>query len=234
MRRALVAGLLAGSALGLGACTSSPPGWARGLRGRTVRVRGRVRRGPRSRAGRAARQPARPPDGRRRLRRVVARPPRRLRPAGPRGRRRRRRTSWATVPARSGSKPCQVAAVALPSGETRAFAARLDPPGAAGGTAYCRHGGGAALTDAGLWVVETVPALAARPGPARLRPGATGVAARRGRPRLDAGGVPTDSWSSPATGRTVPGAPAGTTSRHCSAPASPPWSRTAPARGRSP
>jgi hypothetical protein len=54
-----------------------------------------------------------------------------------------------------GSKPCQVAAVALPSGRTRAFAARLDPPGSRSDTAYCRHGGGAALTDAGLWVVET-------------------------------------------------------------------------------
>lgn len=55
-----------------------------------------------------------------------------------------------------GSKPCQVAAVAVPSGETRAFATRLDPPGGpSGGSAYCRHGGGAALTDAGLWVVET-------------------------------------------------------------------------------
>ena len=51
-----------------------------------------------------------------------------------------------------GSKPCQVAEVSLPSGRTRAFAARLDPPG---GTSYCRHGGGAALTDAGLWVIET-------------------------------------------------------------------------------
>ena len=51
-----------------------------------------------------------------------------------------------------GSKPCQVAAVSLPSGRTRSFAARLDPPG---GTSYCRHGGGAALTDAGLWVIET-------------------------------------------------------------------------------
>ena len=51
-----------------------------------------------------------------------------------------------------GSKPCQVAAVSLPSGRTRSFAARLDPPG---GTAYCRHGGGAALTGAGLWVIET-------------------------------------------------------------------------------
>lgn len=54
-----------------------------------------------------------------------------------------------------GSKPCQVAAVALPSGTTRAFARRLDPPGSTSRTAYCRHGGGAALTDAGLWVVET-------------------------------------------------------------------------------
>lgn len=55
-----------------------------------------------------------------------------------------------------GSKPCQVAAVALPEGDTRAFAPRLDPPGApATGAAYCRHGGGAALTAAGLWVVET-------------------------------------------------------------------------------
>ncbi|WP_457205971.1 hypothetical protein [Nocardioides sp. P5_C9_2] len=55
-----------------------------------------------------------------------------------------------------GSKPCQVAAVALPSGDTRAFADRLDPPGSpSDGSAYCRHGGGAALTDAGLWVVET-------------------------------------------------------------------------------
>lgn len=54
-----------------------------------------------------------------------------------------------------GSKPCQVAAVALPSGETLAFAPRLDPPGSPGGSAYCRHGGGAALTEAGLWVVET-------------------------------------------------------------------------------
>lgn len=51
-----------------------------------------------------------------------------------------------------GAKPCQVAAVSLPPGRTRSFAARLDPPG---GTAYCRHGGGAALTDAGLWVIET-------------------------------------------------------------------------------
>jgi hypothetical protein len=54
-----------------------------------------------------------------------------------------------------GSKPCQVAAVALPSGRTRAFAARLDPPGDRRDSAYCRHGGGAALTEAGLWVVET-------------------------------------------------------------------------------
>ena len=54
-----------------------------------------------------------------------------------------------------GSKPCQVAAVALPSGRTEAFAARLDPPGRPGGGGWCRHGGGAALTTAGLWVVET-------------------------------------------------------------------------------
>ena len=54
-----------------------------------------------------------------------------------------------------GSRPCQVAAVALPSGTTRAFARRLDPPGSTSRTAYCRHGGGAALTAAGLWVVET-------------------------------------------------------------------------------
>lgn len=51
-----------------------------------------------------------------------------------------------------GSKPCQVAEVSLPTGRTRSFAARLDPPGS---TAYCRHGGGAALSDAGLWVIET-------------------------------------------------------------------------------
>jgi hypothetical protein len=51
-----------------------------------------------------------------------------------------------------GRRPCQVAAVALPSGETQGFVRRLDPPG---GTTYCRHGGGAALTDAGLWVIET-------------------------------------------------------------------------------
>ena len=51
-----------------------------------------------------------------------------------------------------GQKPCQVAVVDLPSGRTRAFTGALDAP--VGGS-QCRHGGGAALTTAGLWVIQT-------------------------------------------------------------------------------
>ena len=130
MRRAPAVGLLlAGSVLGLGACTSDgrdaadAPGPCRaGLR------RHDVRRGPRPRAGRAARQPARPPGGRRRLRRLVARPARRLRPAGARG--------LALHGVRRGAPGRRGRQQALPGrgrrpavGRTRAFAARLDPPG---------------------------------------------------------------------------------------------------------
>ena len=51
-----------------------------------------------------------------------------------------------------GSKRCQVAVLDLPSGRTRAFTGELD---AGDGSPTCRHGGGAALTDAGLWVIQT-------------------------------------------------------------------------------
>lgn len=51
-----------------------------------------------------------------------------------------------------GQKLCQVAVVDLPSGRTRAFTGALD---AGDGSPSCRHGGGAALTDAGLWVIQT-------------------------------------------------------------------------------
>ncbi len=51
-----------------------------------------------------------------------------------------------------GQRMCQVAAVDLPSGRTRAFAEVLD---ASDGSPTCRHGGGTALTDAGLWVLQT-------------------------------------------------------------------------------
>lgn len=51
-----------------------------------------------------------------------------------------------------GQKLCQVAVVDLPSGRTRAFTGELD---ARDGSSTCRHGGGAALTDAGLWVIQT-------------------------------------------------------------------------------
>ncbi|PUA80925.1 hypothetical protein [Nocardioides currus] len=51
-----------------------------------------------------------------------------------------------------GSKLCQVAVIDLPSGRTNAFTGTLD---ARDGSPTCRHGGGAALTDAGLWVVQT-------------------------------------------------------------------------------
>lgn len=51
-----------------------------------------------------------------------------------------------------GTKLCQVAVLDLPSGRTRAFTGALD---ARDGSQACRHGGGAALTDAGLWVIQT-------------------------------------------------------------------------------
>jgi hypothetical protein len=51
-----------------------------------------------------------------------------------------------------GEKHCQLAVVDLPSGRTSAFTAALD---ARDGSPSCRHGGGAALTDAGLWVIQT-------------------------------------------------------------------------------
>jgi hypothetical protein len=51
-----------------------------------------------------------------------------------------------------GQKLCQVAVVDLPSGRTTAFTGVLD---ARDGSLSCRHGGGAALTEAGLWVVQT-------------------------------------------------------------------------------
>ncbi|KRF36540.1 hypothetical protein [Nocardioides sp. Soil805] len=157
MRRSLVVGLLAGSVLGLGACTSSPSGPEPGTT-RVARLDG---------CDGVAHDEVRGPE-----------------PGEPHGSLREYRADdavcdawWLDLPddfvpqglevaastayvvghrsGEVGSKPCQVAAVALPSGETRAFAARLDPPGSPGRTAYCRHGGGAALTGAGLWVVET-------------------------------------------------------------------------------
>lgn len=51
-----------------------------------------------------------------------------------------------------GQKLCQVAVVDLPSGRTTAFTGELD---ARDGSPSCRHGGGAALTEAGLWVIQT-------------------------------------------------------------------------------
>lgn len=51
-----------------------------------------------------------------------------------------------------GQKLCQVAVVDLPSGRTRAFTGAVD---AQDGGPSCRHGGGAALTDAGLWIIQT-------------------------------------------------------------------------------
>jgi hypothetical protein len=69
-----------------------------------------------------------------------------------------------------GQKPCQVAVVDLPSGRTKAFTGVLD---ARDGSPSCRHGGGAALTDAGLWVIQTArlwlidPDRIGRPGQVR-------------------------------------------------------------------
>ena len=51
-----------------------------------------------------------------------------------------------------GHRLCQVAVVDLDSGRTSAFTGGLDP---GDGSQLCRHGGGAALTDAGLWVIQT-------------------------------------------------------------------------------
>lgn len=51
-----------------------------------------------------------------------------------------------------GHRLCQVAVVDLGSGRTSAFTGALD---AGDGSQLCRHGGGAALTDAGLWVIQT-------------------------------------------------------------------------------
>ena len=148
MRRAPAVGLLlAGSVLGLGACTSARAGRSTTLPGRPPSGlrRRRLRRGPRPRA-RSSRTAACA---------TIRRPTPSATPGGStcpttssrRGSRSPRSTAY-VVGHRAGevgSKPCQVAAVALPSGRTRAFAARLDPPGgprrhgATAGTAAARR-----------------------------------------------------------------------------------------------
>lgn len=54
-----------------------------------------------------------------------------------------------------GSKACQALVLDLGTGRVVRRADRLDPPPGGPVATWCRHGGGAAASRAGLWVVET-------------------------------------------------------------------------------